>query len=168
MAKSYFGFTVLRGLDHLYIKEKDYNILRRNSEEFTENIKLKGRAECKALEIEMTNKEAPKNSDPVAIDTISGGCLLIAESILVILEELGFNDFKALPVTLNHKATKRSLSFWLFKCTDQLQIPLQEEAVCFHAERSTDVYFNKAAKEKIEALNPNCLRFEIPYNINEF
>ncbi|ASV12841.1 hypothetical protein [Leptospira santarosai] len=169
MAKEYFGVTILRGLDHLYIKEKDNVILRGICEELSENIKLKGRITRESLEIQMTNKENPKNSDPIAMDSFSVyGCLLMSEPILVVLEELGFQDFKALPVILNHKPTKRNFNFWLFKCSEQLKFPLQKEVVCFHADRSTMVYFNKAAKEKIEALNPNCIKFVVPYNINEF
>ncbi|AXR64790.1 hypothetical protein [Leptospira mayottensis] len=168
MAKEYFGINQLYGLEHLYIKEKDIGILRGISGELSESIKLKGRIEREVLGIEMTNKENPKTSDPVAMDPITDGCLLMSEPILVILEELGFQDFKALPVILNHKPTKRNFNFWLFKCSEQLKFPLQKEVICFHADRSTTVYFNKAAKEKIEALKPNCIRFEVPYNINEF
>ncbi len=168
MAKEYFGVTILSGLDHLYIKEKDLGILRKIAGELSENIELKGRIEREILEIEMTNKESPKNSDPIAMDSISDGCLLMSEPIMVVLEELGFKDFKALPVILNHKPTKRNLNFWLFKCSEQLKFPLQKEVICFQAARSTMVYFNKTAKEKIEALSPNCIKFVVPYNINEF
>lgn len=168
MAKEYFGITQLYGLEHLYIKEKDIGILRGISGELSESIKLKGRIDREVLGIEMTNKENPKTSDPVAMDPISDGCYLTSEPIIAALEELGFQEFRALPVMLNHKPTKRSLNFWLFKCSEQLKFPLQKEVVCFQGHRSIGVYFNKTAKEKIEALNPNCIKFEVPYNIKEF
>ncbi|WP_016758945.1 hypothetical protein [Leptospira weilii] len=167
MAKEYFVVSNRSG-DHLYVKEKDNKILRKISEELSENIKLKGRIEREVLEIEMTHGENPKNSDPRSMDYISDGCYLTSEPIIAALEELGFQEFRALPVMLNHKPTKRSLNFWLFKCSEQLKFPLQKEVVCFQGHRSICVYFNKTAKEKIEALNPNCIKFEVPYNIKEF
>jgi hypothetical protein len=168
MAKNYFGFTVLRGLDHLYVKEKDMAILRKVSQELCEDKTLKGRIERDAIQVEMTHKDCPKNSDPIAIEILTGGCILISQQILVVLEELGFKEFKAVPVVLSHKATKRNLSFWLFKCTEQVNLPLQKEVICFQENGSIMVYFSKEAKEKIEALNPPCIKFVVPFNIDQF
>jgi len=165
MAKDYFGIRILRGLDHGYVRDKDFLFLDETVDGF-ENIELKGRIEREPIEVEMTNKQSPKNSDPIAIDHVGNGFLL-AESILVVLEELGFKDFKAIPIILNQKATKRKWNFWLFRA-EELKLPLQTEVICFREYAGTMMYFNKAAKEKIEALNPNCVQLIVPYNIDQF